>query len=205
MQIISTIGQIMTLKFFFTSFLLLCCINFSYSQTKNEKEERINASEFPALAQNVIALLPQNCKRLKFYQETDGDKQSFEAKFKCNKKHFSLEFSKLGEIEDIELLVKFRRLDLQTKTQLKSYFKQSYKKYRLIKIQKQYVYNAETTPLQFLNSIFTNNSIVEPNFEIIAEVTGNQDRLIMEFTFNNKGSVLNKRVLSPMSYEHVLY
>ena len=83
-----------------TFIFLLCFCQFVFCQTKNEKEKRIPLAEFPEAAKAVIKNLPDDCKRLKFYKETDGEKQSFEVKFKYKRKRYSLEFSEDGNIED---------------------------------------------------------------------------------------------------------
>lgn len=75
-------------------------------QTKNEKEERIKKEVFPKIALLTLNDLPQSSKRLKFYRETDGDKKSYEAKFKLNRKIYSIEFNSQGQLEDVEVKIK---------------------------------------------------------------------------------------------------
>jgi len=188
--------------------LLIICFFLAqliFSQIKNEKEARIQISEFPEKAQNIIKVLPQNCKHLKFYKETDGEKHSFEAKFKYKKQRYSLEFSTNGIIEDIEITTKFKDILNPFKDSIKAYFKNNFKKYKFIKIQKQYSYSQKTDSKQFLFDIMSQNTKTAPNFEIIAEVKTDKDRIIKEFTFNNDGSFISARILNPTSYEHVLY
>ena len=188
--------------------LLIICLSLAqliFSQTKNEKEARIEVSEFPEKAQNIIKVLPENCKQLKFYKETDGEKHSFEAKFKYKKQRYSLEFSTNGIIEDIEISTKFKDILNPFKDSIKAYFKNNFKKHKFIKIQKQYSYSQKTDSKQFLIDIMSQNTKTAPNFEIIAEVKTDKDRIIKEFTFNNDGSFISARILNPTSYEHVLY
>jgi hypothetical protein len=175
------------------------------SQTKNEKEERIELKDFPQKAVDVLLALPKDCKRLKFYKETDGTKQSFEAKFKYNKQRYSLEFSNEGVIEDIEVTVKPKNIEDSVTTLIKSYFKRSYKRAKLIKTQKQYVYNESLNSVKFLNQVLSKSSSVEVNYEIIAEVKSKTERNIREFKFDKNGNFLNYKILNPDSYEHALY
>lgn len=185
--------------------VLLCFYQFVFSQTKNEKEERITESEFPEAAIAVIKSLPGDCKRLRFYKETDGKKQSFEVKFKYKRKRYSLEFSNEGTIEDIEVLTKFKLLNESVKVKINNYFKDSFKKHKIIKLQEQYVYRSVLNVTTFTNNILKNTSSEAPNFEIIAEVKSDKERDIREFTFNSLGEFVNFRILNPTSYEHVLY
>lgn len=186
-------------------FVILCFGQFVLCQTKNEKEERVSLSEFPEAAQKVIKVLPEQCKRINFYKETDGEKHSFEAKFKYKGKRYSLEFSQQGIIEDLEITTKFKTLNESIKTKINAYFTSNYTKHKHIKIQQQYVYNSQIEPSTFTNNILTQSSNQTPNFEIIAEVKANKKRYLGEFTFNQTGDFLNFRTLKATSYEHVLY
>ncbi len=188
-----------------TFIFLLCFCQFVFCQTKNEKEERIPLAEFPEAAKAVIKNLPDDCKRLKFYKETDGEKQSFEVKFKYKRKRYSLEFSIDGNIEDIEVLTKLKNIDETVKTKIENYFASSFTKHKFIKVQEQYIYNVKLDAKTFVDNVLNNNSLKAPNFEIIAEVKTDKKRDIREFIFNTFGEFVNFRILNPTSYEHVLY
>lgn len=191
----------------FHTFLYLClCFTLSVNgQAKNEIEVRIDKKEFPKLAQDLILSLPNNIKRLKLYKETDGNENSYEAKFKLNRKHYSVEFSENGLIEDIEITIKFSAIEPTKKTNIKNYFKNSYSKHEVIKTQEQYVHDKSSNSKVFLDAVLRQNTYVLPNFEIIAEVKQNKKRTIREFTFNATGSLIYFRILDNTSYEHVLY
>lgn len=195
----------MKIKLALLAVLTLISLQALLSQSKNEKEERIKRSDFPEKIQNIIKSLPKECKRLKFYKETDGTKKSYEVKFKYKKQHYSLEFSENGMIEDIEVLTKLNDIKLPIKKQIKIYFKQSFDKHKLIKIQKQYVYSKEIKPSQFIIDVLNKKAKATINFEIIAEVKSKKTREIREFTFNNNGQFLRDRTLNLTSYEHDLY
>ncbi len=189
----------------FIIILVLCSWQTLASQTKNESEQRIKLSEFPKKAQDVIEALPSNSKRIKFYKETDGGKESFEAKFKYNKRYYSLEFSKEGDIEDIEVITKLKHIKQTSKHQLVKYFEASFDKYKIIKIQEQFIFKKNNAESKFVEEVLTKDINLSPNFEIIAEVKNESKRNIREFTFDSKGKFLNFRILNPTSYEHVLY
>lgn len=184
---------------------MLFSFQFTIAQTKNEKEQRIQLSEFPKLAKSTISKLPKDCKRFKYYFETDGDKLSFEVKFTFNKRRYSLEFSEDGQIEDIESIVKLRHIPTSIKQNINSYFKLTFKTHKLIKLQNQYVYNSEGNQSQFVSDVLFQKQTTAPNYEIIAEVKIEKHRVLREFTFTNKGEFINYRIVNPDSYEHVLY
>ncbi|MDT0558137.1 hypothetical protein RM697_05740 [Ichthyenterobacterium sp. W332] len=195
----------MNLKLFFITLVLLCAFQNSFGQSKNEKEERIKISEFPKKAIQTIKTLPDTCKRLKFYKETDNEKLSYEIKFKYNNIHYSLEFSEDGIIEDIELTTKFKRINKTSQNKIKSYLTSSFSKHKIIKIQKQYLYTTKNNAPEFLLNVLSQNITIAPNFEIIIDVKSNRKRSLVEATFNNSGELISYRTLKPSSYEHVLY
>ena len=89
---------------------LLCCFSIT-AQTKNEKEFRISLSEFPQNSQEILSAVQDQVKRIRFYKEIDGDQESYESKFKFGKRWFSVEFSKDGVLEDIEVTVKEKQIE----------------------------------------------------------------------------------------------
>lgn len=195
----------MNQKLLLTLLLLVFLTLSSFSQTKNEKEERIDISLLPKKAKEVIKALPKGYKRLKLYKETDGEKQSFEAKFKYKKRRYSIEFSTSGLIEDIEVITKLKDLEKPAKTNIERHFNDAYSKYKFRKIQKQYVYNNNTHASKFVSQVLSLNLESAINYEIIAEIKIEKNRSINEFTFNTDGVFISSRTLNPASYEHVLY
>lgn len=175
------------------------------SQTKNEKEERIKLTELPSSVREIVGALPKKVKRLKFYKETDGRKNSFEIKLKYQKNLYSIEFSKSGELEDIEVLSKLKAIDKDVRIEIKRYFENSFSKYKLIKIQKQYLPTSDTEASVFIEEILSKKIISPSNFEIIAEITTPQKRELREFTFNHIGVFQSFRVVNPSTYDYVLY
>ncbi|RZN75349.1 MULTISPECIES: hypothetical protein [unclassified Winogradskyella] len=189
---------ILSLVFSFYSCLVI-------SQTKNEKEERIKLSELPNSVREIVGTLPKKIKRLKFYKETDGRKNSFEIKLKYQKNSFSIEFSEYGELEDIEVLSKLKAIDIDARIKIKRYFENSFSKHKFIKIQKQYLPTSDTEASVFVEGILSKKIISPSNFEIITEITTPDKRELREFTFNHIGIFQSFRVVNPSTYDYVLY
>jgi hypothetical protein len=189
-------------------FSLICLFFFctlSFSQSKNEKEERIDASEFPKIALSYFNEISSKVKYLKYYKETDGNKKSFEAKFKLNKLHFSVEFDTLGKLEDIEIVIKQKHIPKPVFKTIMEYFNTNFDKVRFIKIQKQYVNNSKKNDQYFINYVLDSPIGKNTHFEIIAEVKIKRERFLKEFTFKNTGEFEKSRPVSSSSYEHALY
>ena len=185
---------------YFIFFSTLC-----FPQAKNEKEERIKQSEFPEVAQTYFNAFAHKVKYLKFYRETDGNKKSFEAKFKINKLYYSIEFDTLGTLEDIEIVIKEKLIPKTTLTSISEYFNINFKKSRLIKIQKQYVNYTDESDKQFIEHIVDNPNDKHTHFEIIAEIKTENEHELRECTFDRNGKFQKSRRVTSSSYEHALY
>ena len=186
-------------------FLLLSVGFVGFSQTKQEREFRIEKSQLPEAVISFIANLPDNSKRLRFYKEVDGEKQSFEVKFRIKKSYYSTEFDTCGKIEDIEVLTKTRQIDKTVLNTIETYFENSFKKAKFLKVQKQFLPIENASPNDLLNSILKGELDNQAHFEIIAEITENSTRNLREFNFDQSGKLISSRVVAPSSYGHVLY
>lgn len=186
-------------------FSLLVLPLICFSQSKNEKEIRVSKQNFPIQTFLCLNEIPNTAKRLRYYKETDNTNTSFEAKFKYKKKRYSVEFNEEGLLEDVEITINPKTIEVSILNNIKSYLNKNYKKYKLRKTQKQYVYNLETTPQLFVKSTITNTIMLKPNYEIIVEVKTDKSNMFIEFLFNRKGEFITKKRVKPASYLHVLY
>ncbi len=191
------------------SYYLVLIATFSFSnlvaQTKNEKESRVSMSQFPESAQLVLEYVPEKARRIKYYKETDGDKLSFESKFKYNKHWYSVEFDNNGTLEDIEKTIKKKHLNDTLKTAINAYLNLQTSKFDILKIQEQYLYNNKTSQRDFLNTILTDNASIRSNYEIIIALKKDGFWLLAEMTFDFNGQFLKSRNLQPESYEYIMY
>jgi hypothetical protein len=188
-----------------TSVLFLCCYSFGVSQTKNEQEERVKVNEFPKVAQEYFNKLPHKLKNQRFYRESDGDKLSFETKFKYKKQHYSVEFDANGILEDVEVLIKKKDIPKVSFETILNYFNTHFEHVRFIKIQKQYINASHTNDLQFINFVLDDSINKNTHFEIIADIKSNGKHLLKEFTFKSNGEFEKSRPVSSSSYEYALY
>ncbi|TBN03345.1 hypothetical protein EYD45_10080 [Hyunsoonleella flava] len=189
----------------YSVFIFFFWISLSFAQAKNEKEERIPLSEFPKIAQNYFNSFSHKVKYLKFYRETDGEKQSFEAKFKIKKLYYSVEFDTEGKLEDVEIVIKEKYIPKSTFSEISGYFDANYRKTRLLKIQKQYVNYTNRSDKAFLQHIVEHPNDRHTHFEIIAEIKTDDLHELREFTFDKNGKFEAYRKVTSSSYEHALY
>jgi hypothetical protein len=185
--------------------ILFLIYGFSSAQTKIEFERRIPLDSFPKQAQITLSKMPSDLKKVRFYEETSGEDLSYEAKFKFRKKHYSVEFSKEGVLQDVEVNVKKSRIDPSLTKIMEEPFKKDYTKFRWLKVQEQYNYDGQTSEMTFILEVLNGKSCCLPFYEIVAEVKKDRSFFLKEYNFNEQGLKLSDRVIDPESYAHVLY
>lgn len=189
---------------FFCLFFSVMCN--SQSQYKYEKESRISEEAFPKEALRFLKeVLPSNLSKIKYYSEQDSLKQSFEAKFKLNKKRFSVEFDTQGILEDIEITIKKKELPKATLDSMQSYFETNFDKVRYKKIQIQFRNTSASNDPYSFKKVFFAETNQRHYYEIIAEVKKDSKRDFIEITFDAVGKFINYRTVKSSSYEHILY
>lgn len=187
-------------------FLFIILYSFgSIAQNKYEREYRIRKDQFPTDAKTLLDENITGIKRLKFYKETDSAKTSFEAKFKKDRLWYSVEFDVSGVLEDIEITIKPLDIPSDVLAKITTYFDESFKSYRVKKIQQQYL----ATPSEDIKTTFRNafQNLILPsiNYEII--VSGKEEKSYVEYEalFNAEGTFISRRKRLPPNYDHVLY
>ncbi len=177
---------------------------FVLSQYKREQEFRIGQKEFPDSAHSLIEDYLEDAKRIRFYQETDSAKNSFEAKFKKGRLHYSVEFSESGQLEDVEFIIKENDVPEESWNAIMDHLGKDYPKFRLKKIQQQYPL-ADRDPKQTLHEAFQNLILPYINYELVFSAKKGKKFQTYEALFDSEGELINIRKSYPPSYDHVLY
>lgn len=188
--------------------IALICIFFTtaiFGQNKSERESKISVTEFPILARQTLSVTPDNAKRIKYYQETDGDKFSFECKFKFENFWYSVEFDQEGKLEDIEVKVRKHQIEKLVRNAINEHLDTFSDKYDIIKIQEQYIYNSSLSDLEFYKSIISNRNSIASNYEIIVAIKKDKQWTLKEMTYDINGGFMNSRELQTNSYEYIMH
>ena len=182
-------------------FLAMLCLNsIAIAQVKYEKEARIPTHDLPLTVQVLLPQLTQDAKRIRYYHEFDGEKESFEVKLKKHGTHFSIEFSQDGVLEDIEMLIPASELPNPI---LETIGKQ-FQRHKLTRIQKQFTHPKGQDPKQTLQGVF--NGLIRPTaYEIVVNGKTNSGYKQVEFLIDIDGKLLKKRNVITKDYEHVVY
>ncbi len=179
--------------------------NFSnslFAQQKFEKESRLAQSDVPMNALNFIDSL--NLKnKVKWYLEEGLERKSIEAKFKRNRKKHSVEFDALGNIEDVEIEMKWDELTTPLKNSISTRLQKDCIKHRINKIQIQYTGNQIPLFLKLLSGKPTEDLTVK--YEIIVKCRSEKSTELFEYLFTDKGHfVLASQIIFKPSY-HLEY
>ena len=177
----------------------------SYGQYKYEREYRIKKVQFPAKALSFIEEELKEAKRVRFYRETDSTRISYEAKFKLDRLHYSVEFDQQGNLEDIEILIKEVDIPNDSFELIKKYLRESFTKHRILRIQQQYTVSDDEPVQQTLRNAFQNLILPSIRYEIMVagkKEDGFQD---YEILFDADGNFIKQRKSLPANYDHVLY
>lgn len=176
----------------------------AFCQAKYERESRIDQDGFPQSALSQIELYLQDARRIRFYQETDSVKQSYEVKFKKGKLRYSVEFDEKGALEDIEFIIAKNDVPEETWERINDYLKHHFSKYRIKKIQQQYPLKIGQ-PKETIREAFQNLLLPYINYEFVFMAKNGKNFEMFEALFNAEGHLITLRKSYSSSYDHVLY
>lgn len=171
---------------------ILCFVFFSasgFSQIKFEKEERIKKNEVPTSAILFVDSIKMP-NRIKWFKEIGYNKISFEAKTKNKGKKYSIEFSEDGTFEDVEVEIRKEGIPQITFNKITDYFLRTHTRYKIDKVQIQYLGNTNHISNFIATEDVTNGGIINYEIVIIAKVDGAFDRY--EYLFDKNGKCIRK-------------
>jgi len=180
----------MNKTFFFILFLYPLL---SWGQEKYEKERRINIEEVPVEAVKFLQALAFD-RKIKWYQEEGINRTSFEAKTKFQHKKYSIEFDKLGQIEDAEIRMDWSEIPKPTQTAIQQQLGEEFQKFKIKKIQVQYT-GASPTLIQYLNDQSKDVDSITTKYEIIVKGKKKDTRNWYEFLFSQRGTIEKRSVI----------
>lgn len=177
---------------FILVFMLLCFSTVSYGQ-KREIEQGVDKSEVPEKAREWLKDAYEGINKVRWYFQTDGEKEVYEAKLRKKQKWHSMEFLPDGEISNIEILIEFKDLEKEIQENLTRYLTENYQRFKIDRIQIQYTGNSDD-----LEDLIDENKVGESlikKYEI--EYFGRENGLnkMWEGHFDSLGNFLEKRAI----------
>lgn len=122
----------------FSILILIIPFCYCFAQEKNEVEKRIKVKDAPQEAKTWLKDAYENQRKTKWYYQTDGNEEGFEAKLKHKKHLHSVEFDTTGEVRNIEILMAEEEVNKKVMQNIHSYLKSNYNKFKISKLQIQY-------------------------------------------------------------------
>ncbi len=170
-------------------------------QVKKEQESRVESQDFPAESKVWIQTLSKDCKSLKFYKEVDGDKTSYELKCKCDGDKRSIEFSEKGNLEDVEVLIKKKKLSEPVLQSIQISLDSIAEKNRIEKVQEQYFPKSDSP-----ESLETRlNASDLDGYELIVAFKEKRKIYRKELQFDRNGKLINSRDIKRLEYDFLLF
>ena len=182
----------------------LLCMN-SYGQNKYEREHRIKKNQFPEVAHALIEEQLAEARKIRYYRETDSTKISYEAKFKVDRLHYSVEFDQEGNLEDVEILIKEVDIPNESFTNMTAFLEENFNKYRIRRIQQQYPVSAFESVEETIKNAFQNLLLPSIKYELVVAGRKNNGFEDFEILFDADGKFLSMRKSLPVNYDHILY
>lgn len=191
----------------FRIILIICglVIQSAVGQEKQELERRISRNDFPEKALEVVAPYLDDARRVKYYEESDGAKTSYEIKLKKGKLKYSIEFDPEGKLEDVEIGIKTVDIPSESLAAIEKDLKDRFGRYKIRKIQQQYVHSDPKKVAQTLHEAFQNLLLPDIRYEIIVGGKERKEFQTFEILYDADGSFMDQRVVRSSDKRYVLY
>jgi len=176
--------------------------NHLFAQIKYERESRLKEKDVPSTALDFIDALAVE-RSVKWYLEEGANRTSIEAKLRLNNQKYSVEFDTIGNLEDIEIQVKWGGLRKTLRDSVNSYLKQDCEKFKIRRAQIQY--SGQRSVL--LSKIKTGESAEDyiTRYEIVVKCCYDKNVNLFEYLFNDSGQKLSVSQIVFKNTSHLEY
>jgi len=182
------------------TFLLILIFLSSFSQLKFEKESRLKRTDVPVHTLELIDSLGIPGK-IKWYSEESLTDSTVEAKFRFNKKYYSIEFDTKGNLQDIEISVQITELQESVKENIIKNLESEFNKYSIQKIQAHYPgKNPEILSIIKNPSKETSNTV---KYELVVNGKTEDTSKQYEMVFSNFGSRIEKKEITQKNADNL--
>ncbi len=173
-------------------------------QEKRERQKKIKPHQMPSGTLELLRQSMPDLKKVRYYEETDGDHLSYEAKFLIQKRFFSVEFSKEGLLEDVEVKISYKNLSSPLRNQIEHYLKQESEIFKVIKAQKQYKHTGADPQTTLVIALHEGESEAI-FFELEVDMNKGKGWSSYEILFDRNGRFVSKRRIVTRSLDNLLY
>lgn len=169
--------------------LLSSCV--CYGQEKVEFEKRISKEEVPLVITEAFHELEPELRKVRYYSERDGNRRSFEVKFKHKGNAYSVEFTPAGKLEDIEISRHQKDIDGKVFRRIKERLDSDYDRWKIDKIQFQYL--PKINDRLFLKELIAGRIAQHNRLELVIWCKKGRSKKAFEMLFTPDGSFVSMR------------
>lgn len=167
------------------------------TQEKFERESRIAKSDLPAFTEGFESIFTGK-QRIRWYLEEGLERNSVEAKYKRNGKHFSVEFDTLGTMEDVEIRTKLSDLPETAQKNIVYELEKHSDKYSIDKVQIQYSGNKQDLEQVSVSGECDAGCTVR--YELVVRIKRDKQLSSFEYLFDEQGMLVKRsKILIQMS------
>lgn len=183
-------------------FFIAIFTNQLYAQVKYEKESRLKEKDVPTIALDFIDSLAVG-RKVRWYLEEGFDRKSIEAKFKMNNQKYSVEFDTVGNLEDVEIQLKWDGLNKTLRDSIGFYLGQDCKKFKIRRIQIQYSGDHSILLYKIKTGESTDDYIVR--YEVVVKCCNENNVNLFEYLFSDSGQKLTVSQIVFKNSSHLEY
>ncbi|NVJ87060.1 MAG: hypothetical protein HWE15_12185 [Algoriphagus sp.] len=187
----------------FLLFLILFYAGNAFAQKKVEQERRIKKQELPESAVDWLHDAFDGKKKVRWYLENSDKGTSYEAKFIWKNKFHSVEFDASGKIQDVEVELTLQELDAVVVKNLQKYFSESYRDYKIQRIQIQYTGEEEDLE-DFFDDEKKDGITVRYEIEYLGKPKDGE-QLLWEGLFDDQGKLISKREVEIRIMDNLIF
>ena len=191
-----------TMKKLLLTTILLISVSIGRAQTKYEKELRIKPDQVPKNAIEFVQLLNFGTK-IKWYQELSETGSSIEAKTKYKGEHYSIEFSKDGTLEDVEVKIRWNTIPEIVRKRITNDLELKYDDYKLNKVQIQYQGNPNAIRSYLIKGTDFNEITI--NYEVVISTKVNKKFTQFELLYSAEGILLKRAEIVLRNSDNIEY
>ena len=186
-------------RYFLIITLIVAVIVQINAQEKHSKESRVKANAVPSKALESLESAPFD-RKIKWYREESHTRISYEAKTKYQNKKYSIEFNSEGEIEDIEVNIKWDDIPTSTQVKIRAFLDKAHQKTKFQKVQKEYTGDT----LDLLKKLKGEEvNILKTNYEIVLKAKTDNEHERLEYLFSDTGEMISRSKITLHNIDHL--
>lgn len=176
----------------------------AFAQDRQEREYRIQKSQFPNLASDFM-FIGSTIKKVRYYREVDSSKTTYAIKFKKDRLYYHIHYDASGNLMNSGFRVKEIDIPQETYTKIKTYLSDTFKKFKIKRIWQQYPIDNNKIENNPLKNTFQNLLLASNEYKLMVRAKKQDKAKDYELWFDSEGDLKQIQTALPTNRDHVLY